>query len=336
MSVRSWPCGGIIHADPLIAVARRNVIPNPLPGPNDKLGLLTSSPETFDGKASLTFLTVAWTHEKPHMIGGLVRDLDCLTARNPDAVVCMCANTDREYELYQEADIRTIMGPKNIFTRLDRFFVPEQRSPKAFDAVYVARLVEMKRHHLAAQIDRLICIYDNTSLENLHTFKEMLPRALFANHASENGSYVRVKNASYRQTLDRAAVGLCLSEREGVMRASVEYQLCGLPVVSTPNTGGRDRYLKHRFARHADPEPGAIAQAVEMLRARKFDPHEVRANVVALIERDRAQFLADAQRVADEVFGARAPQFGSFECFDRVDLQRHRHIDQVMEPTLAT
>ena len=101
----------------------------------------------------------------------------------------MCANTDREYERYQEADIRTIMEPKNIFTRLDRFLVPEQRSPKAFDAVYVARLVEMKRQHLAAQIDRLMCIYDNTSLENLHTFKEMLPRALFANHASENSSY---------------------------------------------------------------------------------------------------------------------------------------------------
>lgn len=334
MRVSWWPCGGLITIDPIIAPARRSAVPNSDPLPNNNLGLLTTMPEAFANRTSLTFLTVAWSHEQPHMIESLQEDIARIATSHPDARICMCANTEREHELYQAAGIRSIMGPKEIFTRLDRFVVPPSTGRKEFDAVYVARFADMKRHELASAVGRLMCIYDDVDAPTLAAMCRKLPGACFANHAGPDGKYRRIIDDQFCAALDRAAVGLCLSEREGMMRASVEYQLCGLPVVSTPNTGGRDHYLRHRFAVHADADAGAIADAVERLKARRFDPHEVRANIVALIEHDRARFLFDAQRVANEIFGARTPQFGSFECFDRVDLQRHRHIDQMMEPTL--
>jgi glycosyltransferase involved in cell wall biosynthesis len=76
------------------------------------------------------------------------------------------------------------------------------------------------------------------------------------------------------------------------MYASIEYLLCGLPVVSTRNTGGRDQYFDDLYCRTVEADPEAIAAAVEELAAQNFDPHLIRARTMAKIEAGREKFIA--------------------------------------------
>lgn len=59
------------------------------------------------------------------------------------------------------------------------------------------------------------------------------------------------------------------------MFASMEYLLCGLPIVSTPSIGGRDVFFDKDYVEIVEPDPHAVKEAViEMVRRRVRDPKE--------------------------------------------------------------
>jgi glycosyltransferase involved in cell wall biosynthesis len=70
----------------------------------------------------------------------------------------------------------------------------------------------------------------------------------------------------------------------------VEY-LSGLPVVSTPSVGGRDRVLDPAWSRIVDPSPGAIANAVADMIRRNIDPQRIRAGAFDRLRPDRIRLL---------------------------------------------
>jgi hypothetical protein len=59
--------------------------------------------------------------------------------------------------------------------------------------------------------------------------------------------------------INKAHVGLCLSAEEGAMFVSAEYLLCGIPVVSTRNKGGRDVMFTPEHVFIADDTPESVA-----------------------------------------------------------------------------
>src|SRR5262249_53857021 len=95
-------------------------------------------------------------------------------------------------------------------------------------------------------------------------------------------------------------VGLCLSEREGAMWASVQYLLAGLPVVSTPSEGGRAEFFDPDYVRGVEPTPPSVPRAVAELGTRRLDPHEIRRRTLARIAEHRRRFIDHVQAVFDE------------------------------------
>ena len=75
------------------------------------------------------------------------------------------------------------------------------------------------------------------------------------------------------------------------MFASMEYLMCGLPVVTTPNRGGRNRYFTPRNSRLVDPRPDAVAAAVAEYVATPPDPFVIRDEVLELVRRDRLAYV---------------------------------------------
>jgi hypothetical protein len=73
----------------------------------------------------------------------------------------------------------------------------------------------------------------------VNKIRSLLSQATWINELE--GFYRQLEVREIPAWLNQARVGLCLSAYEGCMRASAEYLLCGLPIVSTPNIGGRDR-----------------------------------------------------------------------------------------------
>ncbi len=181
--------------------------------------------------------------------------------------------------------------------------------PVEFDAIYNAKLVPWKRHELSLEIERCAFLFyrDPTDLDAPRTEAEFIGRHttkarghIFINPIDAGGVSVRLDPAGVNRHLNRAAVGLCLSETEGAMFASTEYLLAGLPVVTTPSHGGRDVYFDDDYCLTVPPDPRSVAEAVAALKAREIPRAYVRARTLERIERDRARFIELINTIFEE------------------------------------
>ena len=229
----------------------------------------------------------------------------------PSHRLAFLANTQREADLLAAFDQPVTHLNKN-FTVSDTIFRPLPEAMVEFDAIYNARFVPLKRHELAAGIGRVAYLgYVEGSPENLAAQRTRLAEILAENpgHALLNplsdGFPVRLTPEDTNAALNRAGVGLCLSPVEGSNYASMEYMLAGLPVVSTPSQGGRDVFFDPEYCIVCEPDPSAVRDAVEDLRARKIPRDYVRARTLARIEPDRRRFLAAVDDLIGSLGGRR-------------------------------
>jgi glycosyltransferase involved in cell wall biosynthesis len=153
-----------------------------------------------------------------------------------------------------------------------------QDRERIYDAVYNARLDPFKRHLLARELRSMGLIYYNMAGQEGVNYQEYilreLPQAVPLN--MRDGKYKFLFPHDIRECYNQSRVGLCLSEIEGANYATMEYLLCGLPVVSTRNSGGRNHFLSPEFSRIVDPDPSAVRRAVEELIALDIPPQLIR------------------------------------------------------------
>ena len=165
------------------------------------------------------------------------------------------------------------------------------REPKRYDAVYAARMIGYKRLWLASGVRSLyVQTYGErrtaTGEYDLHGFE---PRIA---HCDFNRGWVSTEDIA--RAYNSGRVGLALSKREGAMLASVEYMLCGLPVVSTPCEGGREQFFDDRYVEVVDATPAAVAAGVARLISRRIDPAFIRDETLR-------KLAAHRERLADYV-----------------------------------
>jgi uncharacterized protein (TIGR01627 family) len=206
-------------------------------------------------------------------------------------------NTQREADLVSLAGQPAILLNKN-FTVSETIFRPLPDAAVEFDAIYNARFVPYKRHELTAKIDRVAYLsYAEGSVERRDHQRKLLAAALARNpsHVLLNPLAdelpIRLSHREANAAINRAAVGLCLSDVEGANYASMEYMLAGLPVVSTPNHTGREVYFDPDYCLICEPDAVAVRDAVEAIKARKLPRAYIRERTLAKIEPERRRFL---------------------------------------------
>jgi glycosyltransferase involved in cell wall biosynthesis len=234
-------------------------------------------------------------------------------------IVFLC-NTPAELFLLQQCDVPSILCNHNIFVS-EQIFDIQADQQKQFDAIYNARPAPYKRHELCSEVPRVALIYYASNADDhayLAELKGVLPDATFVNELEASRLTAGLANSKARAFVieiftknnyvalvpnvvarycNRAHVGLCLSASEGAMYASMEYLLCGLPVVSTKNRGGRDFYFDPEFCTTVPPDSAAIAQAVDGLIRRKISPEYVRQKTLCRMGHDRDRFLEFVQAI---------------------------------------
>jgi glycosyltransferase involved in cell wall biosynthesis len=127
----------------------------------------------------------------------------------------------------------------------------------------------------------------------------MLKSPYFANEPMPAAERNRLLRSSVNALYNRASCGLALSALEGAMRASVEYLLAGLPVVTTVNKGGRDYYLDGRFSAHVADDSLEIARAVDEFAAQQISPEFIRSETMKKQLAGRMQFAEDIAKLCD-------------------------------------
>ncbi len=243
------------------------------------------------GRPVYLIAMLGWQRETPQRAAELAAEVDVVAEIAPSLRVTFLSNSPTEEHLITGAGLNAVFCHQNAFLDERRYrVVPTMH--KQYQAIYVARITPFKRHQLASGISslRLIGSWHDYEQQYRDTVMRALPRAHWQEKAWARRMY-RHMNAAH--------TGLCLSAEEGAMFVSAEYLLCGLPVVSTPNIGGRDHLFTDPFAITVSPDPQAVAEGVAWQISQGHDPHDIRHAVIEKMARHRSTFCMLIQSIYD-------------------------------------
>ncbi len=190
-------------------------------------------------------------------------------------------NDNRDRSLFESWGFNGELINQNSWLDFNKVMNVESSAIKNYDAIYVGRLIEVKRHYLASKVSNL---------------------ALVAGPLHGNNTQVKVPNHSYwnkeplppalvKDKINESHCGLILSAAEGACFSSSEYLLCGVPVVSTHSEGGRDVWYTEYNSRIVNDDPQSVLEAVEFFKSTDVDPYRIRNEHIALSQSFRNRFI---------------------------------------------
>jgi glycosyltransferase involved in cell wall biosynthesis len=142
---------------------------------------------------------------------------------------------------------------------------PPEATKRYYDAVLSVPLVWHQRVRLAAAVPRLLVVRRPGSL---HQVAEWLPKVFTVDMCEVED--VELIQDYYAQS----KVGVITSLVDGE-QAVLEYQLCGLPVVTTSCLDNRTEWVDPKYLRVVPDKPDAVAAAVQDFIRLKYDPKRV-------------------------------------------------------------
>jgi len=236
-------------------------------------------------------LQLGWHRETEERVLELKEQVEKLRKLRAESEYTFLCNSKDEEVILQKNGLNGILCHQNAF--VDVKYFPLIQPAKEFDAIYTARITPFKNHQLAAKLSKLRLIGDFHDHERPYVDKtfNILKGADWSR---------RVHFTSMYKELSRAKVGLCLSSEEGAMFASIEYLLCGLSVVSTPNLGGRDFFFDKDFSRIVAPTEDAVCNGVSELIALNLDPVYIREQTIKKMNEQREIFINIIQKIFDK------------------------------------
>ncbi len=261
----------------------------------------------FAGRGEVyLFLQLGWQHETPKVAEPFAEQLHELVRRMPSLHITILANSPTEVERLEALKLRTIFCHQNAFIDETRYKLA-LHAPKKYDAIYIARVSPFKRHALTANIRslRLIGAHNPKEQKYVDDMLELLKYAAYKEKVS--ASRIPAEIASAR-------CGLCLSAEEGAMFVSAEYLLCGIPVVNTPNIGGRDYLIPDFAVQTVEPTPEAVAAAVEVFCKNPPEPQKIRAATLEKMQTSRAVLRALLREILPDADTIRLPHKLALRC----------------------
>lgn len=231
------------------------------------------------------FLQLGWEHETQKNSEPFARQIKEIQAQSGRLKITILANSENEARVLSELGLHAVFCNQNAFVDESRY--PALRRPKKFDAIYVARLSPFKRHPLAAKINSLRLI---GSKSWWIPGEEKYSDEILAGPMKHAVWSPHVDAKDIPEELAAARCGLCLSEAEGAMFASIEYLLCGIPVVNTPNIGGRDELFPDFAVKTVPDTPEAVAEAVREFAEHAPEPERIRAATLDKMKPHRETF----------------------------------------------
>jgi SAM-dependent methyltransferase len=209
--------------------------------------------------------------------------------------VIFLGNDEAETILLRQLGLESFFFNHNAFAdyqyAVDLHNSSSNMADRIWDAVYIARIERYKRIELMSALDRACVIYATCDLDYFRSIEREVSNVRFLNGHPDRGPYRYLAREEINATCSQAGAGLCLSETEGAMFASVEYLLNGIPVISTPSLGGRDVFFTRENSIQCDPNSNSVRDAVIESRKRSFDPLAIRADASARIVKFRIDLV---------------------------------------------
>ena len=233
------------------------------------------------------------TFEREDRLNTLAKEVSIFYELYPQHDLYFICPTETEFNLFSKNGIKNAYFiNKNAFIDDSMFYIMPQVEKK-FNAIYNAQLKPYKRFELASNINKLAIItyqahrFNQSALDSYNQqIRKTLNNAVWFNDIDNF-----IPPVDIVKYLNQCKVGLCLSAEEGPMMASIEYLLCGLPVVSTKSLGGRDVFFDDEYVKVVDDDPQKINAAVEELIHRNISPEFIRSKTLEKIQVHRNRFI---------------------------------------------
>jgi len=181
----------------------------------------------------------------------------------------------------------------------ETIFRPDTQATKRYDAVLNANSAAFKRHELAWGVKRLALItyilQSGDDLDRLTGFSDLS----FSNFDNERRTDTSLSAAEVASVLNQSHCGLMLSQEEGANYASAEYLFCGIPLVTTPSTGGRHEFYDSRYVRVVAPTAAAVEAGVAHCIDWPVDSTEIHAATLERAIQHRRRLLDWLSRVIE-------------------------------------
>lgn len=195
--------------------------------------------------------------------------------------------------------VKSFLSPQSCFLD-EKIYKILEGTPKLYEAIYNAQLEPFKRHHLlqATQNCALVAYGKVSEYSSLVLGQiEGGDNINLLNKLINDSHYESIPWRRVVEIYNSSRVGLCLSEVEGAMYASFEYLLCGLPVVTTLNKGGRDYFFDGRYVVHCESTAEAVAASVDALKFANIDPYEIRSETLKKMHTERERFILNIEKI---------------------------------------
>lgn len=163
---------------------------------------------------------------------------------------------------------------------LDWNFTFHKPTNKIYDAIYVGRLISLKRHYLANKVENLALVSGNLYGEQI----KVIPNHVYLNESQLTEHQVFEK-------INQSKCGLILSSEEGACFSSSEYLLCGVPVVSTKSLGGRDLWYDSYNSKIVEDNVDAVKAGVQYFIDNTVDGNLIRQKHIETSVEHRERFI---------------------------------------------
>ncbi|MEB3319572.1 MAG: glycosyltransferase, partial [Cyanobium sp.] len=289
---------GVLSTDPYVAISTWSV--------SAPYGALSLFPQAFQGRPSLHLITLGssllWA-----VPDELPRRLAEAAERWPQARFRVLASDAVELQALREGGLPAVLGNLNMFVSEQDFHPPHDAvSTPSWDAICIGALELRENHFLARQIPSLALVHHRyAGMEDVgQEVRRLLPQAGYLTDDPESPEgFFYPSTDQLSSWIGQSATGVVLSETNGSCPESVQMLLCGTPVVSVPNLGGRDHFLHPPHALSVDATPEAVAAGVAELKARQLSRQEVYRATLRRLQEARVRFAADVDAAIAEEFG---------------------------------
>jgi glycosyltransferase involved in cell wall biosynthesis len=211
------------------------------------------------------------------------------------------APTEHTLTIIKNKGFRAILLNHNCFINYNIYKILDNEN-KIYDAVINSRPFWWKRVYLASKIKNLVYIKgvdwanDETSWLGYKSMNLTLKSKINKNEVNK--------------TLNQSKIGLILSGntgrnkqflKEGANYSTTEYLLCGLPVVSTYNQGGRNYWLDSYNSIICNPSEDDIYDSVndllQKINNKNIDHVLIRNRCIDKMEHLRLNFINETQKI---------------------------------------
>ena len=235
-------------------------------------------------KSIHVFLQLGWEHETPENAEPFAAAVKDVLSKCDRLHVTVLANSENEVRVLSALGLHAVFCNQNAFVDESRY--PILRAKKKFDAIYIARITPFKRHFLAEKVPSIRLIGDFAWREH----EKPYAHDIISNRLKQAEWTAHLRGSQIPGQIAKARCGLCLSQIEGAMFVSVEYLLCGVPVVNTANIGGRDAMFPDFAVKTVPDDADAVAEAVREFVRNPPPPEKIRAATLEIMNRHRQVF----------------------------------------------